>query len=106
MALPQMTNEQRAVALKKAAQVRKQRADVKKDLKAGNITLTEVLDKKNDPVIGKMRAYDLLRSLPGVGKAKATTLMERFNISDSRRVAGLGERQLEQIVDFYDEHEK
>ena len=106
MALPQMTDEQRASALEKAAQVRKQRAEVKKDLKAGNITLTEILDKKSDPVISKMRAYDLLRSLPGVGKAKATALMEKFSISETRRVAGLGERQIEQIVNYYEEHKK
>ena len=106
MALPQMTNEQRAAALEKAARVRKERAEVKKDLKSGNITITEVLDKKNDPVIGKMRAIDLLRSLPGIGKAKSEMLMERFSISETRRVAGLGDRQVEQIVDFYTNFKK
>lgn len=101
MALPQMTNEQRAAALEKAATVRKERAQVKKDLKAGNITLTEVLDKKSDPVIGKMRATDLIKSLPGIGKAKSEKLMEQFGISETRRVAGLGQRQVEQLVEFY-----
>jgi len=36
----------------------------------------------------------LLESLPGVGKVRAQQLMERLNISETRRVRGLGSNQI------------
>ena len=41
MPLPTLTPEQRAAALQKAAEVRKARAELKEQLKAGKISLTE-----------------------------------------------------------------
>ena len=43
MALPQLTPEQRAAALEKAAQARKVRAELKDKLKRGATDLPEVL---------------------------------------------------------------
>ena len=44
-----------------------------------------------------MRVYDLLSSLPGVGKARATLIMERRSISLTRRIGGLGQLQLKAL---------
>jgi ribosomal protein S13 len=49
--------------------------------------------QKND-VIGKMRVVDLLQAMPGLGKVRAKQMMERLNISESRRVRGLGANQI------------
>ena len=94
MALPPLTPEQRAAALEKAAQARRSRAELKAKLKNSSTSLSEVLDVgQADEVIGKMKVSALLESMPGVGKVRAQRLMEKLNISPSRRVRGLGENQ-------------
>ena len=95
MALPPLTPEQRTAALEKAAKARKERAEVKNKLKNGDISLSEVLaEGLKDDVIGKMKVSALLESLPGVGKVRAKQIMERLNIAESRRVRGLGVKQV------------
>ncbi|MGH8836884.1 MAG: integration host factor, actinobacterial type [Actinomycetes bacterium] len=95
MALPPLTPEQRAAALEKAAQARRERAEVKARLKQGGTSLAEVVKEgQDDDVIGKMKVSALLESLPGVGKVRAQQLMERLNISETRRVRGLGSNQI------------
>ena len=46
-----------------------------------------------------MKVSTLLESLPGYGKAKAAKIMEELEISESRRVQGLGARQREQLME-------
>jgi hypothetical protein len=94
VALPPLTPEQRAAALEKAAQARKDRAEVKNKLKHGSITLPQVLKEgQTDDVVGKMKVSALLESMPGVGKVRAKQIMERLGIAESRRVRGLGANQ-------------
>ena len=45
-------------------------------------------------MIGKMKVVDLLQSMPGLGKVRARQLMERLGIAESRRVRGLGTKQV------------
>lgn len=97
MALPQLTPEQRADALAKAAQARKARAELKGELKSGKLSLDDIL-KRSDDTVGKMKVSVVLESLPGVGKVRATKLMEELDISASRRVRGLGAKQREQLI--------
>ena len=99
MALPPLTAEQRAAALDKAAAVRKARAALKVRLKSSGTTLDEVLaDGESDEVIGKMKVVAVLEAMPGVGKVRAQKIMERLEISPSRRVRGLGVKQREALV--------
>ncbi|HEY1133099.1 MAG TPA: integration host factor, actinobacterial type [Nocardioides sp.] len=95
MALPPLTPEQRQAALAKAAASRRERAEVKNRLKTGGATISEVLaGRGDDEVIAKMRVFDLLQSMPGVGKVRAKQIMERLQIAESRRVRGLGAKQV------------
>ena len=95
MALPPLTPEQRQAALDKAAASRRERAEVKNRLKHSGATITEVLrDGESNEVIGKMRVLDLLQSMPGLGKVRARQVMERLGIAESRRVRGLGSKQV------------
>ena len=66
---------------------------MREDLKAGKLTLKEVLDMKDDPVVGRMRVSTLIETMPGYGKAKAEKVMAELHIAESRRLRGLGERQ-------------
>lgn len=95
MALPPLTPEQRSAALEKAAASRRERAEVKNRIKNSGTSIIEVLHLgQNNEVIGKMRVIDLLQSLPGYGKVRARQVMERLGIAESRRVRGLGTKQV------------
>lgn len=99
MALPPLTPEQRQAALDKAAASRRERAAVKNRLKHSGATIAEVLaEGEHNEVIGKMRVSELLQSLPGLGKVRAAALMERLNISETRRVRGLGANQKAALI--------
>ena len=98
MPLPTLTPEQRREALAKAAEARKKRAALKEQLKSGQLNLRDVLGRREDEVVGKMRVSSVLESLPGVGKVRARKLMERLDISSSRRVRGLGAKQKEALL--------
>lgn len=104
MALPPLTTEQRQAALDKAAAARRERAEVKNRLKHAGGSLSDVLSdgQKNDAV-GKMKVLDLLQSMPGVGKVRAQRLMERIGIAPSRRVRGLGTKQIAALEREFDE---
>lgn len=95
MALPPLTPEQRQAALDKAAASRRERAEVKNRLKNSGASIMDVIQEGQvNEVIGKMRVIDLLQAMPGLGKVRATQLMERLNIAESRRVRGLGVKQV------------
>jgi ERCC4-type nuclease len=91
---PQLSPEQRTAALKKAAEARAARAELKERLKLGTMTIRQVLERADsDETVGKLKVLALLESLPGVGKVKARRLMEEIGIAESRRVKGLGPQQ-------------
>lgn len=95
MPVPELTAEQRSAALEKAARVRRERAEVKNRLKNAGASLSEVLKSgETNDVVAKMKVLDLLQAMPGLGKVRARTLMQRLNISESRRVRGLGTNQV------------
>lgn len=94
MPLPQLSDSDRAAALEAAARARKIRAEIKSDLKSGKRSLKEVIDLgKRDDVVGKMKVSALIEALPGVGKVRANTVMEKVGIAASRRIRGLGIHQ-------------
>ena len=98
MALPLLTPEQRAAALDKAAAARKSRAELKIRLKASDATFADVLIAgETVEAVGKMRVVAVLEAMPGVGKVRAQRIMERLEISPSRRVRGLGVKQREAL---------
>lgn len=99
MALPNLSPEDRAKALAKAAEARQKRAEVRAQIKAGKMSFADVMKKSSDPVIARMKVSTLLESLPGFGKARAAKLMAELEISESRRVQGLGARQREQLME-------
>ncbi len=95
MVVPELSAEQRKAALEKAAYVRKERAALKNRLKHSGASLSDVLrDGAANDAIGKMKVLDLLQAMPGLGKVRARSLMNRIGISESRRVRGLGTNQI------------
>ena len=103
MALPQLTDEQRAAALEKAAAARRARAELKDRLKRGGTNLKQVLkDAETDEVLGKMKVSALLEALPKVGKVKAQEIMTELEIAPTRRLRGLGDRQRKALLEKFD----
>lgn len=104
MALPQLTPEQRAQALDAARVARTVRAALLKQLKTGEVTLTELLARAQDPadehkvIIGKTKVVAVVLALPGVGKIRAAELMSSIDVSESRRVQGLGAAQRKALL--------
>jgi ribosomal protein S13 len=104
LSLPPLTPDQRAAALEKAAKARKERAEIKNNLKRGAITLPAVLKQgQADDTVGKMKVSALLEVMPGVGKVRARQIMERLGIAESRRVRGLGANQRTALEDEFSE---
>lgn len=100
MTPPLLSEEQRAAALAKAAEVRKVRAEIKQLLKMGAVTFQEILERADgDAVVAGMKVFAVLSSLPGTGKVKAKRLMERHGIAENRRLRGLGQRQRESLLE-------
>ncbi|HET6213863.1 MAG TPA: integration host factor, actinobacterial type [Micromonosporaceae bacterium] len=99
MPLPSLSPEQRAAALQKAAEIRKARAELKEQLKKGETTLADVLSRaESDDVVGKLKVSAVLQALPGIGKIRATQIMEKLKIADSRRLRGLGDQQRKALL--------
>jgi hypothetical protein len=99
MPLPELSDESRRQALEKAAEARKIRAELKQQLKAGEIGFSEVLRRADgDEIIGKTKVSAVLEALPKVGKVRARKIMERLDISPSRRLRGLGANQRDKLL--------
>lgn len=98
MALPQLTDAERRAALQKAVETRQKRAQIKKQIKAGQLSLRNVLNDTSNPIVAKMKISALLKSLPGVGKVRAQKLMNKIGIDESRRIQGLGSKQRESLL--------
>ncbi len=99
MPLPQLDAESRRQALERAAEARKIRAELKQQLKAGEIGFADVLRRaETDEIVGKTKVSAVLEALPKVGKVRARKLMERLDISPSRRVRGLGSNQRSKLL--------
>lgn len=98
MSLPKLTPEEKRRALAKAQEMRSRRAQLRRDLKSGAITLAEVLAREDDEAVQKMRVSYLLQSLPHVGKVTTDKVMQDIGIHENRRVQGLGPRQRTELL--------
>ncbi len=96
---PQLTDEQRAAALAKAAEARRVRAEAKELLKTGSLRLSELFEKaESDELLAGLKVERALAAMPGTGKIKAKRLMESVGIAENRRIRGLGDKQKEALL--------
>jgi guanylate kinase len=95
---PQLTPEERSRALAKAKESRQVRAAVKVRVKTGELSIAAVIEMaKDDQAVAKMRVLELVESMSGVGKIRAKSILERLDISLTRRIQGLGRHQLQAL---------
>lgn len=80
--------EQRAAALKRAAEMRAARAEYLARVKSGEVTIaTALAEGKDNPVVGRIKAKRLLMALPGIGSAKTQSARPKSSSSFSGRCA-------------------
>ncbi|MGA0865912.1 MAG: guanylate kinase [Candidatus Nanopelagicaceae bacterium] len=96
---PPLDDETRRSNSIRAIAARRERAEIKKLLRDGGISLREVLGNPT-PAISRLRVVELLESLPHFGPVRSSQLMEKIGISTSRRIAGLGVRQRRELLEI------
>jgi guanylate kinase len=98
----------RRAASEAAIAARRARAAVKKAVAAGRRPATAVLAAAQaEPlgVEGRMRVSELLRAVPALGVVKTPRVMDQLRIAESKRLGGLGRRQVEGLSSFLEERE-
>lgn len=101
MNLPQLSDLERAEALRKAVAARGIRSEIKRDLKSGTRNVASIIAAaETEPAVGRLKVSDLLEALPGIGKVRATVIMSELGIAPTRRVRGLGVHQRRSLVDY------
>lgn len=91
---PKISNRFRRKAGEKAVAARRERATIKALVASGELFFFDLF-KDERKSIARMKLIDLLQSVPGIGKARAELILDRTKISPSRRIGGVGHRQLE-----------
>lgn len=100
MPLPNLTNDDRDATRQKAILARQARSAVRASLKAGTLTLAQMLNR-SDTVVGRMPVRQLLTALPSIGQIRATRSINALSIPEGRRVQGLGPAQRAKLLEEF-----
>ncbi|MEW6583276.1 MAG: integration host factor, actinobacterial type [Actinomycetota bacterium] len=98
---PERSLSQRMDALKRANEIRTARAQLKKDLKTGNVTIQEIIASPPEYVM-TAKVFDMLMAVPKCGKVKATRFLNHCRISQGKTMGGLSERQRNELLELLD----
>ena len=99
MALPILTPEQRAAALEKATAARKARSELLAAVKAGQLSISDVIAKaESDDTVKKTKVLALVKAMPGIGAVRAAQILTELSIADTRRIGGLGGNQRQALI--------
>jgi hypothetical protein len=84
-------------ALERANKIRTARAQLKRDLKAGKVSIHKLL---LDPpsYLETAKVFDMLLAVPKYGRVKANKVLVQCRISPSKTIGGLSERQRTELV--------
>ncbi len=94
---PERSLDQRMDALKRANDIRTARAQLKKDLKAGRVSIQDLLDSPPEYVL-TAKVFDMLLAVPKYGRVKANRVLNQCRISPAKTIGGLSERQRKEMV--------
>jgi hypothetical protein len=97
MAAPERSLNQRMVALTKANEIRTARAQLKRDLKAGRISIQKLI---MDPpeYLETAKVFDMMLAVPKYGRVKVNKILQTCRISPSKTIGGLSDRQRAELV--------
>ncbi len=97
VAAPERSLLQRMDALERANEIRTRRAQLKRDLKGGRISIHDLL---LDPpeFVETAKVFDMLLAVPKYGRVKANKVLVQCRISPSKTIGGLSQRQRTELV--------
>jgi hypothetical protein len=84
-------------ALQRANEIRTRRAQLKKDLKAGRVSIHMLL-REPPEYVETAKVFDMLLAVPKYGRVKANKVLQQCRISPSKTIGGLSERQRTELV--------
>jgi S13-like protein len=95
--IPVRSHEQRITALGHANKIRSERAQLKRDLKAGRKRIHDLLLEPPE-WIETMKIFDLILACPKYGQIKTTKVLQQCRISPSKTIGGMSPRQRTELV--------
>src|SRR4051812_50057090 len=96
-AAPERSLIQRMDALQRANEIRTRRAQLKRDLKAGRVSIHTLL--LNPPeFLATAKVFDMLLAVPKYGRGKAKKVLQQCRISPSKTIGGVFQRPRTQLV--------
>ncbi len=94
-----MARSDRDRALALAADIRRTRHTVQRDLATGELTLTRVLDRAaDDPMVACIKVLSVVEALPEVGKVRARRVLDAAEIEESTPLGALREADRDQLI--------
>lgn len=94
---PERSLLQRMDALARANQIRTQRAQLKRDLKSGRLSIHQLLTQPPE-YVETAKVFDMLLAVPKYGRVKVNKILASCRISPSKTIGGLSERQRSELV--------
>jgi hypothetical protein len=83
-------------ALQRANEIRVQRAELKRRLKDGSVSIRDILEEPPAYVL-TAKVYDMLVAVPKLGRVKASRFLNQCRISQSKTV----DRQRTELVELF-----
>jgi hypothetical protein len=86
-------------ALGEANRIRSARAKLKKDLKAGQKAIDDIILRPPEYIL-TMKLFDLVIACPKYGRVKVNKILVKCRISSSKTIGDLSLRQRAEIIDL------
>src|SRR5918997_6562028 len=96
-AAPERSLVQRMDALQRANEIRTRRAQLKRDLKGGRITIHDLLLNPPD-YLETAKVFDMLLAVPKYGRVKVNKILVTCRISPSKTIGGVSNRARNALV--------
>jgi hypothetical protein len=97
VAAPERSLVQRMDALQRANEIRTRRAQLKRDLKGGRLSIHDLLLTPPE-YVETAKVFDMLLAVPKYGRVKVNKVLATCRISPSKTIGGLSERQRNELV--------
>jgi hypothetical protein len=94
---PERSLNQRMDALARANQIRIKRAQLKRDLKSGRLSIHTLLLEPPE-YVETAKVFDMLLAVPKYGRVKVNKILAHCRIAPSKTIGGLSERQRSELT--------
>jgi hypothetical protein len=94
---PERTSQERRSALEEANRIRFARADAKRDLKDGSLSIRELLMDPAEELRGA-KVEEMLLAVRGMGRIKVTRILREAGVSQSKTLVGLTHGQRDRLL--------